>query len=291
MRNNKEVIGSQKKRDTQCINCGTYGHTSKYCNFPTTSYGVICYKISNIKPKTLKYLMIQRKDTLCYVEFLRGKYEIENKDYIIKLFENMTWKERESVRTNTFETLWTTLWIDNKKKNADYKVTRDKFNMIKKGYNIKPVDPKSPAIFFDINYILEQCGSVRWEQEWEFPKGRRRLGEDDFACAKREFQEESGLSLTKLQFLDPFKSYEEVYLSMNKIRYRNIFYLAKHIPKDEESSEHLYNENNMNQVKEVRDVKWMTSEEVFDKIKDRYSEKLETFRMIDDTIQKKLKLI
>lgn len=291
MRNNKHVFTSQKKRDTQCINCGTFGHTSKYCNYPTTSYGVICYKVTNSVPVSLKYLMIQRKDTLCYVEFLRGKYEIENKDYIIKLFENMTSTERELVRTSTFENLWTTLWIDNKKRNADYKVIREKFNMIKNGYKIKPVDPTSPEFFFDINYILQQCGSVRCEQEWEFPKGRRRIGEDDFSCAKREFQEESGLSVAELHFQEPCKSYEEVYLSMNKIRYRNIFYLAKHIVNDDNAEQILYDENNIHQVKEVRDVKWMTSEEVFTKIKDRYSEKLEIFRMIDDTIRKKLKLI
>ena len=93
----------QKKKDIQCINCGTYGHTSKYCNFPTTSYGIICYKINGIDIDTIKYLMIQRKDTLCYVEFIRGKYEIENKDYIIKLFERMTHHERELIRQNTFE--------------------------------------------------------------------------------------------------------------------------------------------------------------------------------------------
>jgi len=279
-----------KKKDIQCINCGTYGHTSKYCNFPTTSYGIICYKLTN-KPKVLKYLMIQRKDTLCYVEFIRGKYEIENKDYIIKLFENMTHEERKLIINNSFEYLWNTLWIDNKKKNTDYRITRDKFNLIKKGYNIKPLDKQSDSIFFDINYIISCCRQVKLEQEWEFPKGRRKIGEDDFTCAKREFNEESGLSLRKLQFPEPYKCYEEVYLSMNKIRYRNIFYIARHIDKCENNSESLFNENNLNQIKEVRDVRWMGYDDVYDKINHRHDEKIETFKMIDETIRKKLKLV
>ena len=283
----------QKKKDIQCINCGTYGHTSKYCNFPTTSYGIICYKINGIDIDTIKYLMIQRKDTLCYVEFIRGKYEIENKDYIIKLFERMTHHERELIRQNTFEYLWSSLWIDNKKRNTDYKITREKFNIIKNGYIIKPIDLNKPHIFVDINYIIDQCQKVRLEQEWEFPKGRRKVGEDDFTCAKREFEEESGLSLGNLQFIDVYKNYEEVYLSINKIRYRNVFYLAKHIDYNKSDKEDtlLYNENNAHQMKEVRDVKWMSSMEVIDKIRDRYCEKIEMFRMIDETIRKKLKSI
>ena len=281
----------QKKRDIQCINCGTYGHTSKYCNFPTTSYGVICYKTINNKHRDIKYLMIQRKDTLCYVEFIRGKYEIENKDYILKLFENMTNVEQELIRTKSFEQLWTTLWIDNKKKNSDYKATKEKFNMIKKGYNVKLIEPMSPQLFFDINYILKNCGSCRIEQEWEFPKGRRRIGEDDFTCAKREFTEESGLSIDKVNFSDPYKSYEEIYLSMNKIRYRNVLYIGRHIERYDSDTNVLFDENNLNQIKEVRDVQWMTSEQVCEKLKNRYSEKIETFKMIDDIIRKKLKLV
>ena len=37
-----------------------------------------------------KIVMIRRKDTIGYVEFLRGKFSIQKDDYIIKLFDMMT---------------------------------------------------------------------------------------------------------------------------------------------------------------------------------------------------------
>ena len=45
----------------------------------------------------IKYLMIQRKDTLGFVEFMRGKYNLENIDYIYKIFKIMTKEERLSI--------------------------------------------------------------------------------------------------------------------------------------------------------------------------------------------------
>lgn len=39
------------------------------------------------------YLMVQRKDSVAYVEFIRGKYDLSNKTYIEKMFRNMTLEE------------------------------------------------------------------------------------------------------------------------------------------------------------------------------------------------------
>lgn len=268
-----------KRRDIQCINCGIYGHTSKYCNCPTTSYGIICYKV--VKRKLL-YLMIQRKDSLCYVEFVRGNYNIQNKSYIIKMFEKMTNNEREFIKNNDFDIIWNTLWVDNKKNNSYYKSTKEKFITLKKGYYIRG---DSGTYFFDLDIVLNSCRDNIEEQEWEFPKGRRKLGEKDFQCAIREFHEESNIKINEVYFCDPSKYFEEVYLSMNKIRYRNVYYIAKHMKVS--NMKKLYDENNTNQIKEVRDVKWFTFDEVKQKIKNRNYEKYETFKLVHDVICKK----
>jgi len=55
-----------------CNNCGKRGHISKYCNIPITSYGVLLFVDNDIP----KITMIQRKDSLCYIEIIRGKYDI-----------------------------------------------------------------------------------------------------------------------------------------------------------------------------------------------------------------------
>ena len=58
-----------------CGNCGKYGHVYRKCLSPVMSMGVILFKRIN---KQIKYLMVQRKDTLGFVEFMRGKYNLEN---------------------------------------------------------------------------------------------------------------------------------------------------------------------------------------------------------------------
>ncbi len=70
-----------------CRNCGLNGHLYKDCPHPIMSFGIICYKIVN---DNIKYIMIQRKDSLSFMEFVRGKYNIEDSKYIMKLIEYMT---------------------------------------------------------------------------------------------------------------------------------------------------------------------------------------------------------
>jgi len=272
----------KKHKDIQCINCGGHGHTSKHCNCPTTSFGIICFKM--IKG-ALYYIMIQRKDSMSYVEFVRGNYNIRNKNYIIHLFERMTDKEREFLKNNTFTGVWNNLWVDNHRNNSFYKTTKEKFNMMKNGYYVK--NQTGNKILFGIDYILEMHPSIVTEQEWEFPKGRRKLGEKDFQCAIREFSEESGIKSRELIFGDTSKYFEEVYLSTNKLRYRTVYFIAKHYSNMYQNKP-LFDTNDIHQAKEVRDVKWLSHTEVHEKLKTRSSEKHEMFKLVNDYISKKL---
>ena len=91
-----------------CRNCGLNGHIYKNCPHPIISFGIICYKIEK---NEIKYLMIQRKDSLSFMEFVRGKYELSNIEYIKKLLLNMTISERDMIITNTFENIWNYIWF------------------------------------------------------------------------------------------------------------------------------------------------------------------------------------
>lgn len=272
-----------KKRNIQCINCGNYGHTSKYCNYPTTSCGVICFKIvPNVEKMNIKYVMVQRKDSLNYVEFIRGKYSIQNISYIIQMFENMTFDEIEKIKKHNFEYLWNDLWMDNKRKISEFNATCAKFNLIKNGYY---VSIGSIILDFDLDYILSKCKSCREEPEWDFPKGRRKIGEKDLMCAQREFSEESGIRNENIQFIEPIKQYEEIYQGLNKIRYKNIYYLGKYLKNDINTE--FFDSNNLDQIKEVQDVKWFTPEDVINKLKTRNVEKHEIFKRIHNLLIKK----
>ena len=63
------------KKHIFCANCGCIGHVYKSCNHPVISYGIICYTLFYDMEANIvypKYLMVQRKDSLSYVEFIRG---------------------------------------------------------------------------------------------------------------------------------------------------------------------------------------------------------------------------
>jgi 8-oxo-dGTP pyrophosphatase MutT (NUDIX family) len=281
--NNSQNNSHNKRKDIQCINCGIFGHTSKYCNCPTTSYGVICYKMSDRRPM---YLMIQRKDSLSYVEFIRGNYNIQNKNYIIRMLEMMTKDEIDFLRRNTFDAIWNALWVDNKHTSSYYKNMKDKFTTIKNGYFIKT---KTDTISFSLNIGINKCRSFLKEQEWEFPKGRRKLGEKDFQCAIREFNEESNIKIADVYFGDSSKYFEEIYLSTNKIRYRNVYYISKYMrPCDQKI---LFDKRNALQSKEVRDVQWFPYAIVSSKLNGRNIEKIETFKLVNDVVCKKFENI
>jgi len=68
------------KVNGSCNNCGKYGHMFYQCKMPITSIGIIVFRKHNDQ---IQYLMIKRKDTLGFIEFVRGKYSIYNKKYIL----------------------------------------------------------------------------------------------------------------------------------------------------------------------------------------------------------------
>ena len=73
-----------------CNNCNNLGHSFNNCDFPILSIGIIAF-IKNSKQE-IKYLMICRKDSLGFIEFVRGKYTLYDKEYIQHLIDEMSIK-------------------------------------------------------------------------------------------------------------------------------------------------------------------------------------------------------
>lgn len=269
-----------------CANCGGIGHIHKNCNHPITSYGIICFHIVN---KTVRYIMVQRKDSLSYVEFLRGKYKLNQKHYIMKLFENMTISERNLIQTETFESLWKKLWLVDKSKNfmKEFNDAKTKFELLKNGYNLQLHHPDT-ILFFNIDYILNNTTSVLTEPEWGFPKGRRNINEDDFTCALREFYEETNIPCKYISMLK-HQPYEEVFSGSNNVRYRHIYYLAYYGCK--ETSYLGVNPLNKIQSREIKDIKSFDYHESLLKIRDHNIERRELFKRVNMNVHKMLSFI
>jgi len=231
-----------------CTNCGKIGHNYKNCKNPIISYGIMLFKYEN---NDFKLLMVQRKDSIAYIEFIRGKYSITNTNKLFNILQNITKTELFNILNNDFDYLWNTLWssdIDTtslKKFEKEYSASLKKFNYIKS---------KSNSI--NIYDIISVTHFAYNETEWGIPKGRRNLNEEDIDVAKREFEEETNLCKDDYSVIENLSPIRERFLGTNKLKYDHIYYIA--ICKS--NIKPIINRNNINQIIEIKNIKWFNRE-------------------------------
>lgn len=223
-----------------CNNCGNEGHLYRNCKLPVLSYGILCFTNQN------KILMIRRKDSLSYIEFLRGKYDIEDIQYIKTLLNGCSLYEREFLQTLSFDELWAKLWSTD----GVYKKQTDR--MIKEYNNSKKkfIGLQNSKLLHKLSHSCENNYS---EPEWEFPKGRRSCKENNMNCAIREFEEETDLSSDEYTLLENVQPFSEEYTGSNGVRYKHIYYLA--IYKGDKNLE--INPDKYEQFSEIGDISWI----------------------------------
>ena len=191
-----------------CNNCGAKGHLFRSCNDPVLSCGIILIESPSLPlvPGLTKLLMIRRKDSMSFAEFMRGKYDIDDTEYVSRLIGNMTIEEQKMIANESFETTWRTMWGDDHL-SGDYVSSQQKFNAI------------------DRAGIVKNNPSAYNEPEWGFPKGRRIRGESDVDCAIREFGEETNICRDAYLVLKNIRL-EETFEGLNGVQYRHIYFVA-----------------------------------------------------------------
>lgn len=264
----------KKKANTQlkcncCRNCGQYGHIYKDCPHPITSFGIICFRI-NKNTKEPEYIMIQRKDSLSFMEFIRGKYDLTQVHYIGQLLSAMTQRERDMLRTTPFEHLWNHVWYQPfmPRHTSEYEVAKGKFDSLRDGYVLE-------GKTIQLDALLSVYISPFEEPEWGFPKGRRRLREEDVDCAVREFAEETGIQGTSLQVVSSIPPFEEIFFGTNSVLYRHVYYVAR--LQSNEQQDIVVDPSNINQVREVRDIQWFNANQVIEHIRGHNQERKHLF--------------
>jgi 8-oxo-dGTP pyrophosphatase MutT (NUDIX family) len=272
MNYNKQII---------CNNCGKFGHTHKQCSEPITSLGIICISVPpSIKEKLIehlvhettfdisqniiidiiqtindtkhisventldiKYLLIRRKHSLGYIEFIRGRYDPLNLETVYHLIRQMTPEEILYIKTKPFVELWEEVW----KKTSYNKVYLTEMDDSQHKFSIL----KESTLF------SEDLHNDYDEPEWGFPKGRRNPNEKNLKCALREFYEETGIVKNDLIVLNKLFPIQEIFFGTNGIKYKHIYYIA------------IYNSNediglgkiHEDQLTEIGDIKWKSIDE------------------------------
>ena len=265
-----------------CNNCGIKGHMYKDCKKPILSCGNLVFRTDLDEPKIL---MIQRKDSLCYIEFLRGKYDIYNLDYIQLLIDKCSKDEKQRILNSPYDILWKDLWlIDDKelskhKDNSDYKRGYDKFNKLSNGFLFNKTNE-----FINLNYFTERSTKNYETTEWEFPKGRRNNNnETNLDCAKREFNEETNYEKSDYKLITNIAPFTEEFIGENKVKYKYIYYIGYLTNLDKEVR---IDPENKDQYTELRDIKWLTKEESLSIIRDYHHTRRDVIHKIFHLIDK-----
>jgi len=207
--------------------------------------------------------MIQRKNSLGYLEFIRGRYNLNQINTITHLLEQMSVEEINDIISKDFDFLWNNLWdknnIRNKNHHKEYIVSKQKFYELKMNH----IDLiKKTKILYSFN-------------EWGFPKGRRESYESDIICAVREFEEETCYNENKYTILEQCKPIRENLVGTNGINYAHNYYLTILLEKIE-----CYDKSN----REIGNVKIMNINDCIDVIRPYHKNKIKIMKYVYNVI-------
>ena len=111
--------------------------------------------------------------------------------------------------------------------------------------------------------LIDNSNTRYNETEWEFPKGRKNIGEKNVNCAIRECREETDFTVSDYDLLINITPLKESYTGENKIKYRHIYYLG--ILKNYEKKINL--NTNRDQRLEISDIKWFDKKKALNKLR------------------------
>jgi 8-oxo-dGTP pyrophosphatase MutT (NUDIX family) len=272
-----------------CSNCNKSNHEYRDCKEPITSWGIIlvnlsnikniikhdqniniCNRISNICPQNykeleslsslmnnIKFLLIQRRHSIAYMDFLRGKYKVDNIDQLNSLFQYMNPTEIDKLKTEEFRDLWNEMWNNDPTKvnnTKDYNHAESKFNQLKSDKNLE----------LNLDFYIENAIPLYKQNEWGFPKGRKNHNEAPLECAMREFSEETNIDLNKINIINNILPIEENLIGTNGLPYRHIYYVA------ETTLENFENVKNNNEIGNIGFFNYNDGKEL---IRDYHTEK------------------
>lgn len=214
----------------------------------------------------LKLLLIQRRHTMGYNDFVRGRYFFnESNDILQQYIKEMTPQERNNIEKMSFDELWDELWYNHNSKHYKQEKTKsqDKYNQI------------------DIKGLLEKTDSLYNYTEFGIPKGRKNYKETEIECAEREFCEETGYDKSDYILLD-FQPLVENFYGTNNINYSHIYYFA--LMKNP-IKKPFVNPFNSKQMEEVKNLDFFHYQDAIYVLRDYDTEKKEIISQAFSKIQ------
>lgn len=283
--------------ENYCSNCNMTGHMYYNCKKPLLSNGIIAVKINkNEDENENQYLMVKRKHTFGFIDFVRGKYSVNNKSHLMGMLNEMSLEEKDKIMKLEFFDLWNYLWGNSKANNVnkDEPTKNLNFDNEKKHAENKLKTLKEGVYLENDNYNLQQLidlSTTSWsEPEWEFPKGRKNMGENDIECAFREFVEETGYTYNNLLLFRNMVPYEEIFIGSNYESYKNKYFVCSFLVDSANNPQIAHAEQATSSNKfdkyEISDVQWFTYSQCLERIRSYNYEKKRLLTNVNETLKK-----
>lgn len=229
------------------------------------------------------FMMVSRRYSLGFSDFIRGKYNIHSASSIIHLFEQMYEKEIELVSKKSYDDLLYMFLNRSNESRSDF------LNKIYEGrYSIEYCEAKtkhdmlmnSDQVPFNLNFYTKYI-KPKWKTpEWGFPKGKRnQKSEQDLTCACREFEEETGYKIDEYHVLNKVEPIEEYLIGTNGVSYRHVYYLSvDNIDTpvgygNSDSLEKTEDDQRDYDRHEIGEIKWLTFNEAIEAIRPYHTNK------------------
>lgn len=255
---------------------------------PVTSHGIIAFRVEETldptrvlaenetsitgfeEAKQLQFLLIQRRDSLGFVEMMKGKYPLDDYTYIMTQLKGFTKQERQRFLTLTFDELWNGMWgpsTNDTRYQTEKETSRSKFQ------SLRTVGLRCPdATVRSLPELFDTLGAGWDTPEWGFPKGRREVNETEQTCAVRELWEETGLGKEHITVIENCEPLQETFFGTNHVHYCHKYYLAF---VKAQGPPLRYDPTNPYMKQEIGDVQWCTLEQALGKIRPENVEKRE----------------
>jgi len=208
------------------------------------TFGLVVYYEDPDPRKEVTFHLSQRRDSLAYIHFLRGKVPPEK---LNRYFPLMTADEKKRLQLYCFDELWRDLYSNSHTlRDSYYTHAYTRFQELKRSG--------------DLDRAIKESEGQSINLEWSFPKGRKkRPTEPDLVCALREYREETH-SKCYLEIIDhPPIAVKQQLGALESITY---YYLArsKFQPRPKFYTLDTPNIRRKSVSEETGDLAWMTYE-------------------------------
>jgi len=204
-------------------------------------------------------LMVKKRFTYHYFEFVYGKYRKRDDKNIIRLLDNMTYREKLAIANLDFSEMWSNIWLSSPENYSPARL----HSRPPGGFTSDPKYHRKKAKF---DAVFRRDGgkrirrlidaSTNSEANWEIPKGHRATGELDMDTAIREFGEETELS-EGVNMLWCAKPIVTSHRSRGTI-YKTVYFLAEYTGKNTPDVRF----RSPLQYTEVECIKWVSLPEI-----------------------------